>query len=294
MRCVAGNLEIRGVFDDLGPLAALEEVSGLLVTAEEYTLFGFPSDYDPPIGPRTLIGLGSLRSVGGLWIHGNQLEGLEGLEGLEEIGESGLWIEDPGVADLTPLGGLEALDGFLWIGNARPMLALESLAPLAGIHQLNAPWDPKALSLRRTGLHDLAGLEGLVAAQGVIDIGLNPNLTSVDALGGAAATGYMIYANPALSECAAHMVVPPGVPTRVVGNLDDGCAPPTICEPFDAFVEGPCEAFSPGIRWNGAKCEYLGSGCKSLGAELPLARSWHSLYMDIADFAACEAAFAGC
>ena len=266
------------------------------MTAYEGSLWSFNPDIEhPPVGPRTLLGLASLRSVGGLWIHGDRLEGLEGLEKIEQIGELGLWIEDPGVADLTPLNGIKSLGGPLVFGNARALYDLDSLAPLAGInHLFHHTWDPKALSIRRTGITDLSGLEGLIVADGVIDIGLNPNLTSVAALAGLTGAGYLIYANPALSDCAARSVVPAGVPARVVGNLDDGCVPATICDPFDSFDVGACEADLPGIRWSGAACEYHGSGCKAEGSEYPLARAWQSYLLDIADMAACEAAFAGC
>ena len=266
------------------------------MTAEEYSLWGFNPDYEyPPIGPRRLLGLASLRSVGGLWIHGDQLEGLEGLEALELIGDLGLWIEDSGVDDLSPLSGLKSLSGFLWIGNARPLYELKSLAPLAGINHIFGPeGDPKALSIRRTGITDLAGLEGVIVADGVIDIGLNPNLKSVALLSGFTGAGYLVYANPALSDCAARSVIPAGVPARVAGNLDDGCVTGKVCEPFDSFDKGFCEALIFGIRWSGTACVYHVDGCSSGGSEYPLANSWHSFYMDIADPAACWAAFADC
>ncbi|MEZ4384730.1 MAG: hypothetical protein R3A79_25600 [Nannocystaceae bacterium] len=296
VRCVEGNLEIVGDFDDLSPLSELEEVGGLFVTAYEDSLWDLNPDIEtPPIGPRTLLGLSSLRSVGGLWIHGDRLEGLEGLEQLEQIGELGLWIEDPGVTDLTALNALKSLGGFLWLGNARPLTGLDSLAPLAGINHLtHHAWDPKALSIRRTGITDLSGLENLFVVDGVIDIGLNPALTSVADLDGLIGDGYLIYANPGLSDCAARSVVPAGVPARVVGNLDDGCVPATICDPFDSFDVGACEAVIPGIRWSGTACEYHGSGCNAGGSEYPLAHAWHSFVTDVGDMAACEAAFAGC
>jgi len=165
----------------------------------------------------------------------------------------------------------------------------------AAVHHLLRPeWDPKALSIRRTGITDLADLEGVIVADGVIDIGLNPDLTSVAPVGGFKGAGTMIYANPALSDCAARSVIPAGVPARVAGNLDDGCVSAKVCEPFDSFDKGPCEADIPGIRWNGTTCVYHGSGCSSGGSEDPLANSWHSHYMDIADFEACWAAFADC
>jgi hypothetical protein len=53
-----------------------------------------------------------------------------------------------------------------------------------------------------------------------------------------------------------------GIPETA--DLVDGINP---CAPQDARADGPCAAEVPGVKWDGAHCVPLGSGCSCVGAD---------------------------
>jgi hypothetical protein len=69
------------------------------------------------------------------------------------------------------------------------------------------------------------------------------------------------------------------------GDAGADASLPPECAPQEAWADGPCAAELPGIRWDGAHCVGLGSGCQCVGADCD------AIYDTVAE---CVAARLGC
>jgi hypothetical protein len=243
--CIIGGLVVYGdngddVVSDLGAFASLETVSehialnGLML--EELQGFeslqwiggdlvvgslspGIPGCHENP-NLTNLDALANLQHFDTLLLCGDLQDSLASIDGLDTALEGAIagHVE---LTDLSALSDLTAFDGVTAIDGGLALLDLPLVTDLSGLNDLA---DVAAITISRTSVADLYGLESLVDVDDRLGITSNEQLQTLAGLDAIVSVGALyVMNNPALPQSEAEVFassIDVANETVICGNLD--------------------------------------------------------------------------
>jgi len=243
--CIIGALVVYGdngddVVSDLSPFASLEAVSehiafnGLMLgELEGFESLqwiggdlvlgslspGIPGCHENP-NLANLDALANLQHFENLFLCGDLQDALVSIDGLDAAldGRIAGHVE---LTDLAALSDLAAFDGVTSINGGLSLLDLPAVTALDGFSSLTGA---AAITISRTGVADLYGLESLVAIDDRLGITSNEQLETLDGLDAIVSVGSLyVMNNPALAQAEAEAFassIDIANETLICGNLD--------------------------------------------------------------------------